>query len=78
MSKYDLTERLETVGMKQAKLVEMIETTYGEHVDPTYFTRVKRGQTTGPKADRVLAWASQLLAERERLLGISNAYTKEA
>ena len=77
MGRYDLTARLETAGMKQVKLLELVEKKYGEHVDAAFFSRAKRGQDTGPKAERVLEWASGLLAERERLLGIENAYTKE-
>jgi hypothetical protein len=38
---------------------------------------MKQGHDRSPKAERVVLYASNILAERERLLGISNAYTKE-
>ena len=78
MSRYDITNRLQELGMTQARLLEMIHTTYNESVDSPSFSNMKRGLIRGPKAERVLEYANQLLTEREKKLGIENAYTKEA
>jgi hypothetical protein len=78
MSRYDITNRLHELGMKQTRLLEILHTQYGEHVEPSAFSKMKQGHDRSPKAERVVLYASNILAERERLLGISNAYTKEA
>ena len=78
MSRYDITNRLHELGMKQTRVLEILHTQYGENVDPSSFSKMKQGIDRSPKAERVMLYASNILAERERLLGISNAYTKEA
>ena len=78
MSRYDITNRLHELGMKQTRLLEILHTQYGEHVEPSAFSKMKQGHDRSPKAERVLEYANQLLTEREKKLGIENAYTKEA
>ena len=78
MSRYDITDRLREMGMTQMKLLEMIQTRYKESVDVSDFSKMKRGAIQGPKTERIMGYANALLTEREKKLGIENAYTKEA
>ena len=78
MSRYDITNRLHELGMKQTRVLEILHTQYGENVDPSSFSKMKQGIDRSPKAERVMLYASNILADRERALGINNAYTKEA
>ena len=63
--------------MSQKKLLGLMQERYGEQIHESLFSRIKGGGKCGEKGEEMLRRASDLLAERERLLGIENAYTKE-